>query len=442
MVMNSSNDPVRIQTQIIHGTRISSVVPGRATGENKVHELTPLDLAMKLHYIRGLYFFRAEAVQGLSVHDLKGAMFPWLELYYPVSGRIRQGPDSGRPFIRCNDGGVRVVEAWCDDFSVDEWLAMEGCGGNDDGLVYNQALGPDLGFSPLVYVQFTWFKCGGMSLGLSWAHVLGDPFSVSAFINKWAQIMAGTARSQPLHVSSIQNYKSAPTIPKSPLSIKRVDPVGDCWVTASNCQMESHSFLITSEKLDQLMKEILNPSQATKISEFEALSALIWKSLSEIRDDLGPRIVTICTNSPQREENEPPSNAMEFSIVEPDFSVSKADVSDLAVLITEKRVGEDEAIRDLVQGDNGEGDYLVYGTNLTFVNLEEVNVYGLELKGQKPVFANYRIGGVGDEGVVVVCPGPESGVEGGRGGRLVTVMLPEDQVVELKNVLQRDWDLV
>ena len=46
----------------------------------------------------------------------------------------------------------------------------------------------------------------------------------------------------------------------------------------------------------------------------------------------------------------------------------------------------------------------MYGANLTFVNLEEADFYGMELKGQKPVHVSYFIDGVGDEGVVLVTP--------------------------------------
>ncbi|XP_024171977.1 protein ECERIFERUM 26-like [Rosa chinensis] len=112
-----------------------------------------MDLAMKLHYIKGIYFFKSDAVKGLTVNDFKKPMFQLLQLYFAVSGRIRRSRTS-RPFLVCNDGGVRTVEACCDE-AIDEWLAMAVEDDSVfDGLAYNQALGdPDLGFSPLVFVQ-------------------------------------------------------------------------------------------------------------------------------------------------------------------------------------------------------------------------------------------------------------------------------------------------
>jgi hypothetical protein len=55
--------------------------------------------------------------------------------------------------VRCNDGGVRVVEADC-DATVDEWMEAEAeQGGRCTVLSYDSVIGPELFFSPLLYVQ-------------------------------------------------------------------------------------------------------------------------------------------------------------------------------------------------------------------------------------------------------------------------------------------------
>lgn len=133
---------------VVYGQRLSSVVPAKVTGDNKDFELTNMDLALKLHYIKAVYFFQSEAVRGVSAHDLKEPMFRCLEFYFTASGRIRRSEETGRPFIKCNDGGVRVVEAQCDK-TVHEWLASN----DHHSLAYDQVLGPDLPFSPLIFVQ-------------------------------------------------------------------------------------------------------------------------------------------------------------------------------------------------------------------------------------------------------------------------------------------------
>lgn len=133
-----------------------------------------------------------------------------------------------------------------------------------------------------------------------------------------------------------------------------------------------------------------------------------------------------------------PSNGMIWSTVEAEFAVSKGEMVELAKLIAEKRMPENGLIEEFLQGNEETSDFIVYGANLTFVDLEDANLYGLEFKGKKPVFVNYTIDGVGDEGTVLILPSPER--EGGD-GKIVTMILPEDQAERLKEVLEKDWNI-
>ncbi|KAF5455982.1 hypothetical protein F2P56_025501 [Juglans regia] len=426
------------ESLLLYNVKLSSVVPATVTGEiNNVHELTDMDLAMKLHYIQGVYFFPREAVEGLTIGKLKEPMFKCLDLYTTVSGRVRRS-ETGRPFIKCNDSGVRIVEAECVT-TIEEFLDMKK---DQSFLVYNQVLGPDLAFSPLVIMQFTWFKCGGISLGLSWAHVLGDAFSATSFVNMWAKILSGQMPPKCMQPVNLGKSKSPPSVLENLVSTKRVDPLGDHWLIANNSKMETNYFQITAKQLEHLLANVCAVDQAANISRFEVLSAIIWRCLSEIREDCGPRIIAVCTSSSRNRENEYPTNGMVLSTVEADFSVAKADISAVVELIAEKRVEYGMGMtEEIVEKENGEADYIAYGANLTFVNLEEAEIYGLELKGQKPVFVNYAINGVGDEGVVLVLPGAAKGKaeSGGRDGVTVTMVLPENQFQLLRNKLERDW---
>lgn len=287
-------------------------------------------------------------------------------------------------------------------------------------------------------VQFTWFKCGGMSIGLSWAHVLGDSFSASNFINMWAQIMAGQLSPQFLHKSTktnkLINNPILSTVGKLPFSLKRVDPVGDHWKITNSCKMHSHSFHITQEQLNQLISKVC----VTKLKPFDVICATMWKMLAKVRGEYSsePAIVTIIhrNNNPRdNETNEVSSNnQVIISIVDAnDVRVSEADTSELAELIAEKTVDETRVIEELVEKENGVSDFVVYGANLTFVNLEEAKIYDLELRGKKPIFASYNISGVGDEGVILVLQGPE-------GGRIVNLVLPQKQIEGLKNKMREE----
>ena len=135
----------------IYDVKISTVGPGYVSGQGAVQELNGMDLAMKLHYIRNVYYFRIQALEGMTIINIKETMFNWLNHAYVPCGRLRKSDDSGRPSIKCNDCGVRLIEAKC-KISIDEWLESTD-GEGHKLLVPNQVLGPDLAFSPLVLMQ-------------------------------------------------------------------------------------------------------------------------------------------------------------------------------------------------------------------------------------------------------------------------------------------------
>lgn len=139
-----------LEESVVYDLRLSSVGPGRATGSNVFHNPGGLDLAMKLHYLKIIYFFDSEASKDLTIMKIKDAMFTWLNPYFITCGRLRRS-ESGRPFIKCNDCGARFIEAKCDK-TLDEWLAMK------DWplyklLVSHQVIGPELSFSPTILLQ-------------------------------------------------------------------------------------------------------------------------------------------------------------------------------------------------------------------------------------------------------------------------------------------------
>lgn len=279
-------------------------------------------------------------------------------------------------------------------------------------------------------------------MGLSWAHVLGDAFSASDFINLWGQSMARPlpqpARS-PKSSSILVKSPSRDPLLADPLSIKRVDPVGDAWIAPTHCKMQPVSFHITGTQLTQLQAKISGGHKATP-PLFECLGAIFWQSIARIRGGPGPETVTVCRNEGGgRAPAGTLSNRRQIiSAVKAEFSVKEAKPKEVAAWLAEHAVDERDLIEEAVERDGEVSDIIVYGANLTFVNMEEASFYELELQEQKPVHVAYFIDGVGDEGVVLVAPG--SGGDGGD-GRFVTVILPEDQMTELKSVLEREWSI-
>ena len=75
------------------------------------------------------------------------------------------------------------------------------------------------------------------------------------------------------------------------------------------------------------------------------------------------------------------------------------------------------------------------------MDLGGAEFYGLELKGLGPKLVNCFVEGLGEEGVVLVLPSPNS-VKHKDQGRLVTLIFPKIYMEELKEEIKKEWPLV
>lgn len=117
-------------------------------------------------------------------------------------------------------------------------------------------------------------------------------------------------------------------------------------------------------------------------------------------------------------------------------NIVDTDLRVLASMLADQGVDERDQIEEAMEKDQGVVDFCVYGANLTFLDLEDVNVYDLELNGEKPMYVYYTLQGVGDEGAVLVLPWPKGSIKNGIEGKFVTMILPEDEMVKLKSELK------
>ncbi|TKY59968.1 hypothetical protein E2542_SST17063 [Spatholobus suberectus] len=231
---------------------------------------------------------------------------------------------------------------------------------------------------------------------------------------------------------------------KDPVSVKRIDPVGDHWIPANNNKMDTFSFHLTSSQLNNLQAQIWGPS-LNQAPPFESLCAMIWHCVAQVRGGSEPKTVTVCRTDPYNRGNDIIGNNQVISKVEAgnECCIVDTDVSVLASMLVEQGVDERKQIEEAVERDQGASDFFVYGANLTFLDLEGINVYDLQLKkGHEPTFVYYTLQGVGDEGAVLVYTWPKGSIKNSVDGKFVTMILPEDEMVKLKSELNMNGLLV
>ncbi|KAL0299199.1 UNVERIFIED_CONTAM: Spermidine hydroxycinnamoyl transferase [Sesamum radiatum] len=146
--------------------------------------LSELDQIGSLGYVSLIHLYRPpqdwlSPPEAIS-RTLKSSLSKVLVPFHPLAGRWNRIP-RGRLQIECSGIGVPLTEAES-DATLDELKEFE-----------HHLLVPfiDLEQLPLVAVQLTRFKCGGVCLGVAMSHAAVDGQSASHFYTGWARLARG-----------------------------------------------------------------------------------------------------------------------------------------------------------------------------------------------------------------------------------------------------------
>lgn len=261
-------------------------------------------------------------------------------------------------------------------------------------------------------------------------------------MKSWGQVLSGFRLNKPYNIPNpnpiAQEFHNQSPTENDPISAKRINPVGDHWIPANICKMDTFSFQVSSSQLNHLQAKIWGQS-IEQNKTFESLCAIIWHCIAHARGRSESNIVTICKKDPFHSGNDFIGNNQLITKVEADFDIVETGLRKLAKTLQEV-VDERKKIEEAVEKDHGVSDFFIYGANLTFVDLDGADLYDVEVRGRKPKFIYHSIQGVGDEGVVIVQPLSKGSIKNhdGDGGKFVTIILPEDQIEKFKFELKRN----
>ncbi|XP_021747201.1 anthranilate N-benzoyltransferase protein 2-like [Chenopodium quinoa] len=121
---------------------------------------------------------------------IKETLSKALVAFYPMAGRLKTNNKTGRIEIDCNAKGASFIE-------VETTHVLTDFGDFKPSPELRKVVFPKYGYagglssSPLLMVQLTRFKCGGISLGFVQHHHVADGASHVHFINSWARLTKG-----------------------------------------------------------------------------------------------------------------------------------------------------------------------------------------------------------------------------------------------------------
>nr|BAF49305.1 putative acyltransferase [Clitoria ternatea] len=243
-----------------------------------------VDLVVPNFHTPSVYFYTPNGASDFfHAKILKDALSKTLVTFYPMAARLRRD-DDGRVEIFCDGQGVLFVEAHT-TASVDDF-------GDFAPTLELRQLIPSVDYSagietyPLLVLQVTYFKCGGVSLGVGMQHHVADGASGLHFINAWSDVARGLdisispfidrtllrARDPPEPVFDHVEYKPAPAM-KTPLPPTK----------PGSEQVAVSIFKLTRDQLNTLKGKSREDGNTVNYSSYEMLAGHVWRSVCKAR---------------------------------------------------------------------------------------------------------------------------------------------------------------
>ncbi|KAF3789839.1 Methanol O-anthraniloyltransferase [Nymphaea thermarum] len=265
--------------------------------------LSKLDRAMFTVHVPSVYFYRPNGSNNFfDTKVMKESLGRALVPFYPLAGRLRRRKD-GPLEIDCNGDGALFVEADAEG-EIDDF-------GDFAPSVELRQLIPEVDYQnqdissyPLLMLQVTFFKCGGVGLGVGMHHTVVDAGAAIHFMNSWSDVARGMEVNCPPFIDrTILRARSPPRItfvhleymPSTSLE-PRVPTEVPSKQKPQNTQLSGAIFRFSKDQLARL-KEKVNEgnTSTTKYTIFNSLVVHLWSCVCLARglDDLQPTKLSI-----------------------------------------------------------------------------------------------------------------------------------------------------
>eukprot|EP00268_Persea_americana_P065676 TRINITY_DN8812_c0_g2_i1.p1 TRINITY_DN8812_c0_g2~~TRINITY_DN8812_c0_g2_i1.p1 ORF type:complete len:436 (-),score=42.68 TRINITY_DN8812_c0_g2_i1:338-1645(-) len=404
-----------------------------------------VDLVVPRMHTPSVYFYRPNgATNFFDAQMLKEALSKALVPFYPMAGRLKRDED-GRIEIDCNGSGVLFVEA-VTDANIDDF-------GDFAPTMELKRLLPVVDYSgdissyALLVLQVTYFKCGGVSLGVGMQHHVADGASGLHFINYWSDVARGLDLTIPPFIDRTLLRARDPPTPKfhhieyqPPPPMNTPPPSQDIQSCTSVA-----IFKITRDQLNTLKSKSKDgPNSTPTNSSYEMLAGHVWRCACKARGlpDDQPTKMYIATDGRARLRPALPQGYFGNAIFTATPIAVTGDLLSKPLTYSAGRIHDalvrmdDEYLRSALDYLEIQPDLtaLVRGAhsfrcpNLGITSWSRLPIHEADFGWGRPIFMGP--GGIAYEGLAFVLPSPTN-----DGSLSLAISLQEDHMVHFQKYL-------
>ncbi|KAF5197579.1 Spermidine hydroxycinnamoyl transferase [Thalictrum thalictroides] len=349
-----------------------------------------------------------------AVETLKSSLGDSLVHYYPFAGRLKWIGE-GQLEVDCNEMGAEIIEAESEakiedygDFCPTTELSKL--------VPHVDYITADITKLPILLVQVTTFKCGGMCIGISISHILADGIGAVQFISSWSKI----ARKEkvdilPFHDRSVLSNSELPLAKLHFDHIELKDPPP--LIRSRHNVNEEHTketkvtmLKLTKEQVHKLKvhaNEDKIKDGSRDYSRFEVIAGHIWKCASKARTHEHEQLTVLRTAVDCRKHIKPPLSSSYYgnAITVATPMAKSGDLISLPLgYATNKiresvdKVSNNDYIRSYMEvlksqpdvtpfGDSTKGGRAFYGNpNLALTSWLGLSIYDSDFGWGKPIY--------------------------------------------------------
>ncbi|XP_042507430.1 spermidine hydroxycinnamoyl transferase-like [Macadamia integrifolia] len=283
-----------------------TVTPAHPTPSGKIW-LSESDQVKPLTHAPTVYFYRPtnSGIIATTADTLRDSLSKVLVQFYPLAGRLHW-IGGGRLELECNDAGAKLFEAETDAV-IDDF-------GDFRPTPEIRELIPRVDYTipinelPLLLIQLTRFRCGGVAVGVAISHIMLDGQTALQFVNTWAKVARGEKLETTLFLDRTVLHSTEP--PSAPrfdhVEFKPPPVLLGCSDSSEERKKETTVAMLNLtrdqvEKLKNKANECRIEESGRAFSRYEAVAGHMWrcacKARGHEREQLTKlRIVVDCRN--------------------------------------------------------------------------------------------------------------------------------------------------